>query len=125
MRLLLDTQILIWAFEGGGRLTPEARAAIVDGANTVYASAASAWEIAIKKGLGKLNAPDDLPEQLVRHRFIPLPVTVEHALAVERLPAHHSDLFDRLLVAQAGLERATLVTRDSMLRRYGIGTLEG
>lgn len=123
MRLLLDTHVVLWALADDPTLSEEARAAIVAGRNTVLVSAASAWEIAIKKTLGKLRAPDDFEEQLAAHRLEPLPVSVAHALAVEELPHHHSDPFDRLLVAQARAEGLTLVTRDSRLPRYGIATV--
>jgi len=84
----------------------------------------TAWEIAIKQNLGKLNAPPDLAEQVERHRFEPLPITFAHALAAGRLPRHHSDPFDRMLVAQAVAERLTIVTRDPRIGRYRVATLE-
>lgn len=86
-------------------------------------SAVSAWEITIKKSLGKLQAPDDLLDQLARRRFTPLAVTLDHALAVGDLPDHHADPFDRLLVAQARTDRLTLVTRDQQVARYDVATL--
>lgn len=87
-------------------------------------SAVSAWEITIKKALGRLDAPDDLPEQLSRRRFEVLDVTLTHALAVGDLPAHHADPFDRLLIAQARTDQLTLVTRDERIHRYDLATLE-
>ncbi len=123
MRLLLDTHVVLWALADDRGLAEEARAAIVDGSNAVYVSAASAWEMAIKKALGKLRAPDDLEQQLVSHRFQPLDVNVGHGLAVEGLPLHHRDPFDRLLVAQARVEGLTIVTRDSRLSHYDVPTL--
>jgi PIN domain nuclease of toxin-antitoxin system len=98
--------------------------AISDAEADVFVSAASAWEIAIKKQLGKLDAPDDLPEQLARHRFAALPVTIEHALAVGELPLHHRDPFDRMLVAQARLGNLTIVTDDPRIRGYGVACVE-
>lgn len=123
MNLLLDTHVLLWAFTDDARLRGRARDAIVDGANPVFVSAVTAWEIAIKKALGKLEAPDDFLEELARHRFTPLYISCEHALAVEGLPPIHTDPFDRLLVAQAQLERLTLVTRDRRLGEYGVPIL--
>lgn len=120
MRILLDTHTLIWVLAADPTLSVEATAAIEDGANQVLVSAATAWEIAIKKSLGKLRAPDDYMDALVRYRFTPLDITSEHALAVEALPRHHGDPFDRLLVAQATQEKLTLVTRDERLRLYGV-----
>ena len=101
-------------------MQPEARRVIESTRSTVCVSAASAWEIGIKKALGKLRAPDDLEEQLRQARFVPLQVTVTHGLAVADLPRLHGDPFDRLLVAQARLEHLTLVTRDERLAAYGI-----
>ena len=122
MRLLLDTNALLWALADPTRLGA-ARPAIEHPASDVFVSAACAWEIAIKLGLGKLAAPPDaaawLPVQLAAKRFTPLPITLEHALAVERLPPHHRDPFDRMLVAQARIERLTLVTHDRQLEPYG------
>ena len=122
MSLLLDTHVLLW-WLADEPLSDDARAAISDGRTAVRVSAASAWEIAIKKALGKLQAPDDLPEQLERHRFQPLPITVQHGLAVADLPLLHGDPFDRMLAAQARLESLTLVTRDERLAAYGVPTL--
>lgn len=123
MRLLLDTHVLLWALTDDPVLSVPARAAIVDGRNDVLVSAVSAWEITIKKALGRLRAPDDLPAQMAARRLIPLDVTIAHALAVGQLPAHHADPFDRLLVAQARSDQLTLVTRDAHIRRYEVDTL--
>ncbi|MBW2736778.1 MAG: type II toxin-antitoxin system VapC family toxin [Deltaproteobacteria bacterium] len=120
MNLLLDTHTVIWALSNAPTLSPRAREVITRGENLVFVSTASAWEIAIKKRLGKLIAPDDYLEQLERHRFISLDISAGHALAVEHLPDLHRDPFDRILVAQAMLEKLTLVTRDAMIPRYGV-----
>ncbi|GIW31741.1 MAG: twitching motility protein PilT [Meiothermus sp.] len=119
MNLLLDTHVLLWAFADDPRLSAEARELITNGENLVFVSAVSAWEIAIKKALGKLSLPGDFEAHLRYHRYTPLPVTVAHALAVETLPWHHNDPFDRLLVAQAHQERLVLLTADQRLSRYG------
>ena len=124
MNLLLDTHVLIWVFSQDPRLSHTAREVIRDGHNLVFVSAATAWEIAIKKALGKLKAPDNYQEGLRRYRFTPLDITTEHALAVEHLPPHHKDPFDRMLIAQARIERLTLVTHDPNIRAYGIPILE-
>jgi PIN domain nuclease of toxin-antitoxin system len=118
MNLLLDTHVLLWALSNDARLSKEARQAIEDGRNLVFVSAATAWEIAIKKSLGKLRAPDNYLEALERYRFTPLDITSEHALAVEHLPPHHQDPFDRLLVAQAMLEKLTIITHDARIAAY-------
>jgi len=123
VRLLLDTHVLLWALTDDPSLSAAARAAIVDGRNRVVVSAVSAWEITIKRSLGKLRAPADLAEEVAAHRFTPLAVSLEHALAVGALPDLHRDPFDRLLVAQAGVEGLTIVTRDRAIARYDVDVL--
>ena len=127
MNLLLDTHVLLWTLVDDGRITPVARRAIQDTGNTVHVSAASAWEIAIKAALKRVRIPGGvaewLPEELQRSGFTELPILIRHALAVERLPRHHADPFDRLLIAQAKVERLTLVTHDRTLRRYDVAIL--
>lgn len=122
MRVLLDTHVLLWALDASP-LSAEAQRVVESTSSTVCVSAASAWEIGIKRALGKLRSPDDLEEQLRLARFVPLPVTVTHGLAVRDLPRLHGDPFDRLLVAQARLEGLTLVTRDARLAEYGVPVL--
>jgi PIN domain nuclease of toxin-antitoxin system len=119
MNVLLDTHVVLWAFTEDPRLSGRARDAIVDGGNLVFVSAASAWEISIKKAIGKLQAPNDFLEEVHLHRFTTLDITCEHALRVEQLPLVHADPFDRLLVAQSIHERLTLVTHDHRLEEYG------
>lgn len=123
MRLLLDTHALLWWLADDARLAEPARIAIADPMNDAFVSAASAWEIAIKVRLGKVTMPDDLAEQLAANSFTALPVQVPHALAVRRLPDHHRDPFDRLLVAQAQMERLTVVTADETIPRYDVAVL--
>lgn len=120
MTLLLDTHALLWWLSDDPTLSEAARTVIAAPDAVVTVSAASAWEISIKSSLGKLEVPDDLEDQLARHRFKPLPITVSHALAAGSLPRHHDDPFDRMLVAQARLEGLTLVTRDSRIALYGV-----
>lgn len=119
MNLLLDTHALLWWLAEPDRLGSAARQAIADARTAVYVSAASAWEIAIKSALRKLSVPPDLrtwfPEALRANRFTSLPITVEHALGVERIPRLHADPFDRLLIAQAMAEGLTIVTGDPQL----------
>ncbi len=125
MNLLLDTHAFLWAVDDDSRLSSAARSAIIDGRNVVYVSAATAWEIAIKRGIGKLKIPqNNYLEELRLHRFTPLSITTEHALAVENLPSHHKDPFDRLLIAQAQVEHLTLITRDQRLSLYDVKIIE-
>ncbi len=122
MNLLLDTHILLWWLSGSRRLHAKARKTITDSAR-VYVSAATAWEIAIKIALGKLEFHGNIEDQLALNNLLPLAVTVPHATAAGALPAHHSDPFDRMLIAQAHLESLTLMTHDARLRDYGVPVL--
>ena len=124
MNLLLDTHALLWWLDDPALLAPAARAAISQGRNAVFISAAAAWEIAVKKALGRLKAPDNLEEVLEEERFHSLPITLAHALAVVSLPPIHQDPFDRIHAAQAKLENLTLVTRDARLKEYGIPCID-
>lgn len=123
MRLLLDTRVLLWSLNQPEALSEVAREAIADGDNAVYVSAVTVWEAGIKQALGKLSGADDLPDRIRATRLDELPVELEHAAAAARLPGHHSDPFDRMLVAQAQLEGLTLVTRDVRLQAYGVPVL--
>ncbi len=116
--------MLLWVFSRDRRLSEKAADTIRDGNTVVFVSAATAWEIAIKKALGKLEAPDNYLEGLKRYRFTALDITTEHALAVETLPLHHQDPFDRMLVAQARLEKLTLVTGDPKVWAYNVPVLK-
>jgi len=118
VNLLLDTHVLIW-WDEGRRLSAAARRAI-EAADSVYVSAASAWEVAIKIGLGRLRPARTVEEAADESGFLELPITFRHAQRVSGLPAHHRDPFDRLLVAQAEMEGLTLVTRDPVFERYAV-----
>lgn len=118
-RLLLDTHVWLWWQADDRRLAKVARAAIARAAE-VYVSAASAWEMAIKIALGKLEAPEDVAEAVDAGGFRELPVHFRHVAALRTLPAHHRDPFDRLLLAQARVDGLTLVTADPALPPYGV-----
>ena len=122
MRLLLDTHALLWWLADEG-LSPQSREAIADPDNLVAVSAASAWEISIKKSLGKLAAPDDLEQQIRAGGFTELPITIAHGIAAGRLARHHEDPFDRVLIAQAIAEGMTIVTRDKRFNNYAVALL--
>lgn len=122
MRLLLDTHAVLWWLAGEG-LTSQAQDAIADPANFVAVSAVSAWEISIKKALGKLSAPDDLEQQVHASGFAPLPISLAHGVAAGQLVRHHEDPFDRMLIAQALAEGLTVVTRDKRFGDYGVALL--
>ena len=123
MRILLDSHALLWWVGDPGKLLPSARLAISDPANTVFASAASVWELGLKVSKGKLRLPDDFGEQLGRNGIEDLAFTILHASESIRLPAIHGDPFDRALVAQCRMESLTLATRDAILAEYGIPIL--
>ena len=127
MNLLLDTHALLWWLDDSPRLGGEARVRIADPSVIVFVSAASAWEIAIKSGLGRLHLappPEEcIPPEIERGGFRPLAITVEHALAVRSLARHHHDPFDRLLIAQAMCEGLGIVTTDPAFAAYGVATI--
>lgn len=127
MKLLLDTHVLLWAATSPERLGAGARAAIEDGSADVLVSAVTAWELAIKQSLGKLELarPAELwlPEVLHRSGFQSMPVDQEAALRVRALPWHHRDPFDRLLVAQALQQGVTIVSHDEVFAAYGVAVL--
>jgi PIN domain nuclease of toxin-antitoxin system len=120
--LLLDTHAVLW-WLAGAPLAAEAADRILDPAVRVLVSAASVWEVEIKRALGKLHAPGGLASVLVEEGFTPLAITVDHAERAGRLPLHHRDPFDRMLVAQAQHESLTIVTRDSSFDAYDVATL--
>jgi PIN domain nuclease of toxin-antitoxin system len=123
MRLLLDTNALIWAFSDPRRLSDYATEKIEDRGNAVLVSVVSAWEIGVKRAKGKLDFPGDLGAMIFEKEFEPLPLTLRHSLAVEALPHQHHDPFDRMLVAQTQVEGLTLVTSDREMRHYPISVL--
>ena len=124
MRVLVDTQVWLWMVADPDRLSRAARALVTSDDHELFLSAASAWEISIKYGLGKLTLPappaEFVPTRMQATRVLPLAVTHVHAARVAELPLHHRDPFDRLLVAQAQAESLTLLTADAQLRPYGI-----
>lgn len=124
MSLLLDTQVLLWVLASPGRLRPETRRLIIASAEVVFVSPISAWEIEIKRSLGKLRAPDDLDTQLGALRFTELPVQLRHVRALATLPPLHRDPFDRMLVAQALADGLLLVTADRIVQAYPARTIQ-
>ena len=124
MNLLLDTHALICALENHPSLSGKARDAIIDGKNMVFVSSVSAWEISIKKAMGKLKAPDNLGEEIKLHRFTRLNMNFDHAKLAGELPDIHKDPFDRMLIAQAMIEKLTLVTSDNLIAKYDVSLLK-
>lgn len=124
MKFLVDTHCWLWLQASPSKLSAETLTLLADPANDLLLSAASSWEIAIKCTLGKLSLPLPparyVPERMVASGTQALPVEHVHALQVALLPAHHRDPFDRLLIAQAQLEKLVLVTVDRQLERYDV-----
>ena len=119
-RLLVDTHVLLWWLADDRKLKAHIRALLAAPENLVFVSAASIWELRIKEGLGKVDLPADFEEMLDAQSFEQLSVTTAHAHALRGLPLHHRDPFDRMLVAQATLERLTIVSHDDAMRAYGV-----
>jgi len=126
MKLLLDTHVVLWAAGQPEKLSESARTLLTAPENILFFSAASIWEIVIKRGLGRDDFkadPHRLRKMLVTHGYTELPVTAEHALKVETLPMLHKDPFDRLLLAQARAEGMLLLTIDASVLQYQESTL--
>jgi PIN domain nuclease of toxin-antitoxin system len=127
VKILLDTCAFLWFTEGDPSLSVRARQAIVDPTNEVYLSPIAVWEIVIKQALGRLvlKVPAEryVSEQRELHRIDTLPVTEDAALQLRKLPSHHRDPFDRLLVAQAVAEGCTIATPDPLIQRYPVSTI--
>lgn len=117
---MIDTHVLLWWLDDNPALTRRARAAIADGKNLAFVSAAVIWEIRIKQAVGKLVLPPNFRNVLDQEAFQSLPVTAEHAHALEDFPFHHRDPFDRILIAQARIEGFTIMTHDPVFSKYKI-----
>lgn len=124
MILLLDTHVLLWWLADDPALTNAARQAIADPANDVLVSAATVWEIGIKRELGKLEAPATLLDAIDDSGFGALPITAVDADVAARLPTHHRDPFDRMVIAQAERIGATIVSRDAAFALYEVSLLQ-
>lgn len=119
-RLLLNTHVVLWWLSDDQRLGQESRRQIANPGNRVAASAASAWEMAVKSSIGKLSVPDGVEGAILECGFKPLAITMEHAARVGELPLLHRDSFDRMLIAQAQLGGLDLLTADAGLRAYAV-----
>jgi PIN domain nuclease of toxin-antitoxin system len=123
-RLLLDTHVLLWWLSDDPQLGQTTRQVIADPRNDVYISAASSWEISIKRSLGKLSAPEDMDSIIDNEGFDKLPISLFHGDQAGMLPGHHKDPFDRMLIAQAQSEGLVMVTNDEKITRYGIRVMD-
>ena len=124
MRLLLDTNAFLWLIAGDERITPRVAQLYLQRSNALFVSAASLWEIVIKLSLGKLELADDwlqsITRELAANGIQWLPIELHHCAALQHLPFHHRDPFDRMLVSQAIAEKLTLVSRDSRFADYDV-----
>jgi PIN domain nuclease of toxin-antitoxin system len=123
VRLLIDTHILLWADQRPGLIAPTLRSAMRDETNEIVVSAASVWEIAIKRAIGKLTFERPIVAAVLAFGFEILPVSGIHAEHAGSLPRHHNDPFDRLIIAQAYLEGMVLGTQDRLMQPYAVVTL--
>ena len=127
MKALLDTHVFLWWVTADPRLSEKAVSFIAKKDNTIYFSAASCWEIAIKAKLGKLHLPgnnmDFIGEQLIINHISSLAITIGHAMQVYKLPDHHRDPFDRILAAQAQWEKIPIITADPLVAAYDVKTV--
>jgi PIN domain nuclease of toxin-antitoxin system len=122
--LLLDTMAFLWWLSGDPQLGPGARSTIGSPATAVHVSSASAWEISVKRSIGKLVASFDVEQEVANEHFVELPISIAHGVAAGALPLHHRDPFDRMLIAQAHAENLTLVTSDARFAAYGVALLD-
>ena len=124
MRVLLDTHTFLWWLSNDARLGRKARERIADRSNEVLLSVASVWELTIKSAMGRFDVKTDfeawLLAQLATNRFEILPILLPHVLALSRLPDHHRDPFDRILIAQATSEKVPLLTADTYMKHYPV-----
>jgi PIN domain nuclease of toxin-antitoxin system len=123
VRLLLYTHILLWWLGDSAALAPRGRELIESHDNQIFYSAASIWELRIKQALGKLELSESFALVLSEQPFEPLAVSVAHAHEVQTLPMLHRDPFDRMLIAQARIERLALLTHDETIGRYDVHTV--
>ncbi|MSO99347.1 MAG: type II toxin-antitoxin system VapC family toxin [Rhodospirillaceae bacterium] len=124
MKLLLDSHILLWWLNDDRKLLKTEREAIANAGSVTHVSAATLWELSIKRASGRLRAPDNLEELVINSRLVPLPILLKHAEAAGRLPLKHTDPFDRMLIAQAQIEGLTIVTRDREIAKYDVAILK-
>jgi PIN domain nuclease of toxin-antitoxin system len=119
---LLDTHVLLWWLEESPLLCAQGMTIISNSQNLIFVSSVSAWEISIKKAIGKLDAPDDLEEAIAYNNFTSLDISIRDGIVAGQLPDHHNDPFDRMLIAQAMNHNLMIITRDSKIPLYKVKT---
>jgi PIN domain nuclease of toxin-antitoxin system len=123
-RLLLDTHAFLWWLAASPKLRRDARNAIADATTLVHVSAVTIWEIMIKAQLGRLDpGTERIDQEITANGFVELPISAYHALVAGKLPSHHNDPFDRMLIAQAQVENLVVVTHDKIFSDYGVNIL--
>jgi PIN domain nuclease of toxin-antitoxin system len=123
-RLLLDTHAFLWWLQENPKLRRDAQTAIADATALVHVSAVTIWEILIKAQLGRLDpGTKRIDQEIIANGFVELPISAHHALVAGKLPPHHNDPFDRMLIAQAQVENLIVVTRDKIFSDYGVNVL--
>ena len=120
MKILLDTHILLWWLDDAVKLSSKSRSLISDTNHIAFVSAATIWEISIKCAIGKLSVPGDMKQALQANGFEVISITFEHAERAGKLPRHHDDPFDRMLIAQSEIENFTLLSHDKRFKQYAI-----
>ncbi|OGQ08050.1 MAG: twitching motility protein PilT [Deltaproteobacteria bacterium RIFCSPLOWO2_12_FULL_40_28] len=123
MKLLLDTHVLLWALSSKHDLSTLVREALESDSNVIFVSLASLWELKIKEGLGKVHLPKNFYSSLEPAGYELLPIQLGHIEGIGKLPPHHRDPFDRLLIAQAKAEQLLLATRDENIKKYDVNIL--
>ena len=123
MNVLIDTHVLLWWLANDKKLSVKARKIIENPENVIFVSSVSAWEISIKKSLGKLKSPDNLEEVLEENQFFALNISIKHALAAGKLRKIHEDPFDRMLIAQAGIDDLPVMTHDKIFKKYEVSLI--
>lgn len=118
MKVLLDTHVYLWWLDNPQKISKKAREVIENTNNTIFISAAVAWEIAIKSSIGKLKVPANIMDYMEEEKFIELPITTAHTVALAKLEDIHRDPFDRILLAQAKADKLVFITRDQISMRY-------
>ncbi|MFJ4853982.1 type II toxin-antitoxin system VapC family toxin [Streptomyces sp. NPDC088730] len=119
MKMLLDCHAVLWWLDDSAELSDKVKR-LLDTEPSVFVSAVSPWETAINQSPGKLEGPQDLAERVRDSRFLPLPITAGHGVRADRLPEHHRDPFDRILIARAQTEAMTILTRDKWIPSYDV-----
>lgn len=120
MTYILDTHVLLWWLDDPKLLSKETQNILHDISNIIYVSSVSTWEIVIKQSLGKLKVPRQIFDVIDKESFFELPISIKHTKCLSTLPDYHRDPFDRLLIAQAIIEKSTLITSDKMIAKYSI-----